>query len=458
MPRLSGEEISKKAKSNLDYTRKFLQMTQIYTIPFVSFFGTPATMSKGIDSSLGLVQQLGGIGNNIETDVVVYEHMDKEGISSEIITAKTAFGLYDYLKKKGLKIENGSIPVLNKYIGKEYAFIASWITDNSINKVNNPDNLTEGLFKIRPTRNDPYKTRGIFVTFPTKEIYFPLLPTSVYGSKTVPATIRINGYVSPKIFQDIKNYTKIDYYVDSYANFSEDLRNFYNGENKNVKYTKIEINAPSKFLTDDLWISNVTPIKTNYSTFFAMHSITSALLLLILSSVITGILTGWIIFKELRKNIIKLGLIGLSNCLSILGLLITTMFAGTIENNENAEITLTEIKQKGYFWKRKLAIILLILDLPFLLISIFFLVNFDIFYTLDQLTASFVPYVVLIFVLLISRIKSEDKILFDQLKTFGYSSWSFQPKDRMKILFIPIFSISYIVISWCLVKFVWFIV
>jgi predicted PurR-regulated permease PerM len=38
LPQLSGEEISKKAKSNLNYTRKFLQMTQLYTIPFLLFF------------------------------------------------------------------------------------------------------------------------------------------------------------------------------------------------------------------------------------------------------------------------------------------------------------------------------------------------------------------------------------------------------------------------------------
>jgi len=34
-------------------------------------------------------------------DVVVYEHLEKEGMISQIITAKNAFALYDYLKSKG---------------------------------------------------------------------------------------------------------------------------------------------------------------------------------------------------------------------------------------------------------------------------------------------------------------------------------------------------------------------
>lgn len=445
LPQLSGEEISKKAKSNLDDTTKFLQMTQVYTIPFISLFGTLRTTGKGFDNTLGAPE---GIGRNVEQDVVVYEHLEKEGITSEIITAKTASGLYDYLKDKGLKIESGSIPVLDNYIGKEYSFVASWISS--------PE-------KIISAQN-----RGVFVTFPTKDIYFPMLPTSVYGSKTVPATIRVIGHVSPKVFQDIKSYTKTEYYIDSYASFAEDLRNFYNGQNKNIKYTKIEINAPSKFLTDDLWISNFSPVKTYYSTFVAKHPVVGAILLLIISSLITGIFAGWIIFRALRKNIFKLGLVGLSNCLSIFGLLITTTLVDTKGGNESVEPLLTEIKQKGYFWKRKLATILLLADLPFLVISLFAIPSLiaelvdlfgpGYFYETEQFILVLVSVAVLVFSLIIRRIKPEDKNLFEQLKLNNYSSWLFQPKDRAKIIFVPLFSISFLIISWLLVKLVGFTV
>jgi len=447
LPQLSGEEISKKAKSNLDDTTKFLQMTQLYTIPFISFYGTLGTTEKGLDNSLGVPQ---GLGRNVEQDVIVYEHLDKEGISSEIITAKTANGLYDYLKSKGLKIESGSIPVLDNYIGKEYSFIASWISS--------------------PKQIISANQRGVFVTFPTKDIYFPLLPTSVYGSKTVPATLRIIGHVSPKVFQDIKSYTKTDYYVDSYASFADDLKNFYSGQNQNIKYTKIEINSPSKFLTDDLWINNQAPVKTYYSTFVAKHPIVSAIILFILSSIIAGILAGLIIFRDLRKNPIKLGFIGLSNFLTLLGLLITTVLVGTKNKNESVESLLVEIKQKGYFWKRRVATILFFVAIPFLVFGLFALSSLirEIGYSsMRYFMSDFVIPILIIYVLpisaliisfMIKRIKIEDRNLFEQLKFAGYSSWSFQPKDKMKYIFVPVFSVSFLIISWLLVKLVGFTV
>jgi hypothetical protein len=104
------------------------------------------------------------------------------------------------------------------------------------------------------------------------------------------------------------------------------LKNFYSGQTKNVKYTKIDISAPSKFLTDDLWIRRHSPVKTYYSSFVAMHPAICTIPLLLLSSFITGILAGWVVFKELRKNIVQLGLIGLSNCLSLVGLIVVTHF------------------------------------------------------------------------------------------------------------------------------------
>jgi hypothetical protein len=521
LPRLSGEEISKKAKSNLDDTTKFLQMTQLYTIPFVLFSQTLGTAgTKGFDNALGAPQ---GLGRGIEQDVVVYEHLEKEGIISEIITAKTANGLYDYLKNKGLKVESGSIPVLDNYIGKEFSFVASWISSpekiisaediknnlyiyfsskyrypkffslvdslkQKYSEFNQANNSTDYLKSqqggtvlqelTQAIQNDPsiivdtynknqnvVNQRGVFVTFPTKEIYFPLLPTSVYGSKTVPATIRVIGYVTPKVFQDIKSYTKTEYYVDSYASFADDLKNFYNGQNQNIKYTKIEINAPSKFFTEDLWLKNQVPIKTFYSTFVAKHPVVSALILFIFSSIIAGILAGLVAFKDLRRKPIKLGLIGLSNFLTILGLLITTVLVGTKNKNESVEPLLNELKQKGYFWKRRVATILFFFAIPFLVFGLFALPSlirelsysmryFDFSDFIPVLIIYILPIIALIVSFLIKRIKPEDKNLFEQLKLSSYSSWSFRPKDKLKSAFVPIFSITFLIISWLLVKFV----
>lgn len=313
LPQLSGEKISTKANLNAVKIITFLQMTQIYTIPYILSYG-PLGLSIVDAWRPSTFGTPAGIDKSIESDVVVYQHLEKEGLTSEIITAKTATGLYNYLRGKGLEVESGSIPVLDNYIGKEYSFVASWISSS--------ENIISGQ-------------RGVLVTFPTKNIYFPMLPTSVYGSKIIPVTIKIIGHVSPKIFQDIKSYTKINYYINSYVSFTDNLKNFYNGQNQNVKYTKIEINAPSNFFTEDLWIDRRTPLKTYYLTFIVEHSIVTAIILLILSSIMAGLLAGMIVFRDLRKNPVKLSLIGLSNCLTLIGLLITTVIVSTKEEDKS---------------------------------------------------------------------------------------------------------------------------
>jgi len=445
LPQLGGEEISGKAKSNLNNTTDFLQATQIYTIPLII-----SSMLEGNPNNGPTISGVTGASpktkrQGTERDVVVYKHLEKEGMISEIITAKTADGLYNYLKNKGLKIESGSIPVLNNYIGKEYSFVVSW---------------------INPSKDVISGQRGIFVTFPTQDIYFPMLPTSVYGSKIIPVTIRIIGYVSPKIFQTIKNYTKTKYYIGDYSSVY-DLKNFYSGQNQNIKYTKIKINAPSNLLTDDLWISRQAPLKTYYSTFVARYPIVTTIILLILSSILTGILVGLIIFRELRKNITKLGLIGLSNCLSIFGLLMATVLISTKKKNESIDPLLAKIKQKGYVWKRKLATVLLFVYFPFLIFGAIFLNYIPQDSISDFHRNAIIPIIISVIPLLVflvfglfirKRIKPEDKDLFEQLKLNNYSSWSFQPKDKMKIVFIPVFSISFLIISWLLVELVKFTV
>jgi len=447
-PRLSGEEISKKAKSNLFDIKKVLPATQIYTIPFISWWRGD-TYKAPAEGMLGIPT---GIGRTIETDVIVHEHLEKEGITTEIITAKTAQALYRYLQNKNLKAEEGSIPVLDHYIGKEFTFVVSWISETNI--------------AIPGAQS---KQRGVSVTFPAQKIYYPLLPTSVYGSEIVPTTIRIIGHRSPKIFKDIKNYTKTEYFIDNYVSFGEELKSFYDSPIKNVKYTKIEIKAPSKYLTDDLWINSGAPLKTYYSSFVAQHALFSGILLLILSSIITCVIAGWIIFRDLRsKNgTLKLALVGLSNCLSIIGLAITTVLFKTKEKDESVTSLLNEIKQKGYVWKRRLAVILFFAALPFLGFGVVVLPSFiqqTIRYglrsgdTMPVIIVYVIPLLVLIFALFIKRIKTEDKSLFIQLKSVGYSSWSFNPKDKMKFIFVPLFSVSFLVISWLIIKLVEFTV
>lgn len=529
LPILRGEEISQKAQSNLDDALGFLQASQIFTIPFslTHSLGGSSSFDGGMPASTGLG---GSFKNATRQDVVVYEHLEKEGITSEIVTARTAQGFNEYFSKKGLKIESSSIPVLQNYIGKEYSFVVSWI--DQINIDLSRDEIDELIYEIDTSPDSRFEwlgiaakpliknlkvkfpdfankieqiprmqkyflsdeqveyvkqyikenpsilrvlekyddQKGVFVSFPTDKIFFPLMPTSVYGSKIVPAEIRVMGHVTPDVFSDIESFTKTEYFHDESIQVDKDLKAFYGGSPFDIKYTKIGINAPSKFFTADLWIKNIAPAKTFYQMFLASQFLIVVFSLIILCSLLAGALVGWLLFREWRntEGMKKFGLIGLANCLTILGMIALLLPSKTKKDAEDVSFLIGEIKGKGYFWKRRILLGVIIVDFPFLLLSLLlllfvlpqefsrmFIYNDSVFESLLSfpILLTFIPIIVfLVALFLAGNIKKEDLPLFDELRHKKYSTWTFQPKDKRKIWFIVVYSIVFLIISWTIVK------
>jgi hypothetical protein len=473
LPLLQGEEISEKARMNLDDSKAWLQATQIYPIPF-AFLGRKMLGASSMPQSTGHSNSLGASSkDSIRPDVVVYEHLEKEGITSEIVTARTAQGFNEYFSGKGLKIDSSSIPVLQNYIGKNYSFVVSWIgaqSSLSAPAMQKPEvPYPPGYGYDYGSRNSNIKQKGVFVSFPTDKIFFPLMPTSVYGSKVVPAEVRVVGHVTPEIFSDIKSFTKTEYYWDEGISLDRDLKVFYNGPVTDVKYTKIEINAPSKFFTEDLWAGNSAPAKTYYQLFFAKQIWFTILVLLAICSVLAGIAAGWLLFREWRnrEGVKKFSLISFANFATILGIIAATLSAKTVKDTENVDSLIQSMKEKKYFWKRRVALGLIVADLPFLLLSVFAipvsLMQFinDIYspygYYRDSgdfwaVVLSFLPVIVLVVAWLLARIKKEDQQLVSDLRSKNYSAWTFQPKDGRKIWFMILFTILFLIISWFAVQ------
>lgn len=469
LPKLSGEEISLTAKKNFSNLNSVLQSTQVYTIPFilVKHFLGYSTTGKGFGRGLEMTS---GKIDEKAPNLIIHTHLEKEGVTSEIITAKTADALYDYLKGWGLNIKSGSVPILDYYIGKEFSFLASWITPQELLPTSNYQADYRPPYGIEEVTRSPVTQRGVFVTFPTQKIYYPLVPTSVYGNTIVPATIRVLGHVSPKIFADLKGYASVEYFTDKKSSPSTDLKDFFGKNPWNLKYTKIEIRAPSRLLTNDLWINPQAPLKTYYSTFVAKHPGICFLVLLFFSSMLAGMFTAPIVFVEFRNKeaLLKFGRLGLSNCLSLIGLSIATLLTKTKKITEEMVPLLKEIKQKGYFGRRKLSLVLTIIVLPFLPFFVPLALTLPIQlvgFVIDTINSrpSYYPikgslFFTTITVLVLGVIRKlhvinpQDQPLFDCLKQNHYSSWTFCPKDNRKFTFIFVFSLSFLLISWLLVK------
>ena len=531
LPYLDGKNISIAANQNLrQYIYPaFIGSQLLYNIPFL------VTESIEPLKTYSFTDVLFFDGEENE-DISVYSHLDKEGISSEIITAKTSTGLYTYLQNKGLNIEKGTISTLESYMGENYSFIVSWINTSDmellsqnikkildmyfsdieilpkfsvlIEKLKGEDpnfhkvrdgavylasNEGSATFEkmIKEIQKDSslleeltgknniitiVAQKGVFVTFPTKEAYFPLIPTSAYKNKMVPAQIKIIGNVTPKVFDDIKEYTDIRYYIDKDISFDYELKDFYDKGEKPIEYTQVEIRAPSKAFTQDLWFRNQTTMKVRFLKFLANYPVIFAIVIFLASSIVSSILSGVIVFKNLRKNILKLCSIGIFNIFTITGFIAAISLTSTKAENPEAANLISELKLKGYYTKRRTALVLYIMCVPFFIYGIILALamvrgivgtysNFIYYqeYNLARylpivslIILSFMFYILPITALLLNsfleKIKTEDKILFEQIGMLGYSTWSFTPKDKFKILFVFLFSAFFLMISLTLLR------
>ncbi len=345
IPNLSGEEVIEKAKQNIRDISRTLRMTQIYPI-FLEretyHYGPPILELLGKNVSWEEIQ--------MRQDVTVHEHLEKEGMTTEIITAKNSKALYAYLAEKGPELKKGTFPMFDYYIGKDYTFVCSWMTKKVITLGQEKKDEVKEIWEPVPPNKWPVqqKQRGVFITFPTDKIYYPLYPTSIYESKKIPINIRVLDYVKPKLYGTIKPYTKeVKYYWQSYG-LGNEFEDFYRGDN--IKYTKIEINAPSKYLTEDLWMKRGTPPTVAVADLFAKHPLIDYFLAAILWSAVAGVIAGLIIFKKSRK-IKRYALLGLCNVFSIIGLVVGTIFTQTkkIEKEKKEKIKeyQKELKEMG---------------------------------------------------------------------------------------------------------------
>ncbi|MBC7328225.1 DUF2330 domain-containing protein [bacterium] len=192
LPEFQGDDIISTAKEVLENTRNSLLISQIYTLPLIAFY-----RSKQIERELAFVPGAGTIRPGAKAPpLIVHEHIEKGGMVVEKITARYPRALYDYLRKKGFRINEGAIPVIDYYIGKDYTFIVAWLAK---------------------THTEEAKAQGIYVEFPTARIYYPLLPTSIYGAKVIPAKIYLMGLYTPEITPNLKPLTKITHCFGRYS-------------------------------------------------------------------------------------------------------------------------------------------------------------------------------------------------------------------------------------------------
>jgi hypothetical protein len=153
------------------------------------------------------------------------------------------------------------------------------------------------------------------------------------------------GYVEPELYSQIASYTETNYYVQNFYYNAYGLGEFY-GDSQSEDYTKIEIEAPSKYFTKDLWITEGAPAKVGYASLIysaiSAHPIISGFLLLAIISSLAGAATGFILFRDWKKY----AKIGLANIFTIIGLIIAIALTPTRKIEEGLK---RRLKKEGLF-------------------------------------------------------------------------------------------------------------
>jgi hypothetical protein len=348
-PSFTGVDVQRSAAEKLSGAFSLMRYTQGYPLLYI-----PPSTRRGEAG----ISSIGGGPATVETEeVTVYSKVEKMGLTTELISTTEGNAFHDYLSTKGLNLAEAHISLLDSYIGQDYSFVVAYVSDLEQFKAeteaiwweridyyershfeweveyfveeNNWDEITAAKYinQVHGTDVIPIvNMASLSITFPTERMYYPLKPTSLYGSRIVPATIVVLGHVSPDFYPDIENTSEAEYYTSEEYRPAENLRWLFNGESEvhGLQYTKISLNPEASALTEDLWIDPSTPLSVSMANLVYEHSTALALILFALCSVLASMIASVITYR--RNTSKKLALWGLWNFSTLVGFIVATKF------------------------------------------------------------------------------------------------------------------------------------
>ncbi len=492
-PNLHGYDVEEEAKETVSETFMVMRLTQIYTFPLFI-----------VSKSSGMLLGASTWGND---GVTVHQRIEKMGLTTELISAADSQSFSDYLARKDLELPGEFKSILDEYIGKEYSFVITWISDTEKFRQQNPITYIQSLveegkiseaksflnslpyedgsetgriyerikellndtrldgrmisadisYYIRFSRMDFVSTKGntigVFIRFPTEKIYYPLKPTSVYGDTKIPTVIYVMGHVTPELYPEIKTMgirlspktkeKQVNYFVERHYDVPDELSLFFNHKTRieNLKYTKIKIDTPSKYLTRDLWIKDTPPLKLRIVDFVTKFPFWCGLFFFIVCSCLASLLAGIVLFRDTNISKRKFALLGLFNILTLFGFGTASYFLRTKEASKEVKdyiskngISAFENPAKKYYFTLSVFACLSIL--------LFFLREFE----LSNILVAFIilimfPITILAMLMLFFKL-SRENLKKEHESNPDTNKASYNVIDIKKLLFLIVFNLS----------------
>lgn len=314
LPEFDGSDVRKLARQSIARVFSVLAASQIYPLAFMRELPGFSMHDGGYGD--GAAGSLGFMGGG--SDIDVHERIEKLGLTTELITARDRDAPFDYLKTKGLDLPDEARVILGEYVGADYSFVVSWISDTARFQRDSGDEWTD---------ERAIKQVALSVAFRTDSIYFPLKLTSLYGSERVPIVINVLGYVTPELYGGLKPYAKTNCCVEEDYNVGSEVRSFFNDRDyfARLRYTAVEINAPAKFLTQDLIIQNVPPRGVRFSDRLYRSALPVGLLVLAVVSLLASALSALVVFLRDPSSRRTFTWLGLWNFLTLVGVAVAVI-------------------------------------------------------------------------------------------------------------------------------------
>ena len=262
--------------------------------------------------------------------VTVHEVVESYGLTSYVVTVTDADSLCQFLTDIGAKLSTEMRAtleaVLEHYINpsergfslaRSFSFVVSRVSMRSITGDEVPVNTSSTEVNSNASRMPYVQPRGlgIVIMFPSDAPYYPLIPTSVYGSKIVPLKLYVDGLWDPLILgQPLSAFTSVEHFVSSHISIYTypDVQPISGTELS--EYTLVTMDPPSKYLTTDLTFgpASLARLGVNFSW------VVGILIFLICSVAASGIASILLGARSVH-DVANWSVIGLSNSLSVLG-------------------------------------------------------------------------------------------------------------------------------------------
>ncbi|OGS55321.1 MAG: hypothetical protein A3K60_00535 [Euryarchaeota archaeon RBG_19FT_COMBO_56_21] len=329
---LDGYFLSSLARREVDEKFAWVYGSQLY--PLLALGMTLGTQTGEYGGRPILSKEIEGTSEGF-TGVVISEHVEAFGLSSELISASNSSAIDGYLVEKGLELPQLALELLDGYVGQEYSFVISWISD--IDEFKSQSQLQLGY--------SGYVYRlGVSVTFPATRMYYPLKLTSIYDDQEIPMIIQVLGRANPIRFEDNDEQKLVDayqcldpsYYVNEQNAwfFKNELRarNLDMGGISDVEFTIITMTGPSNYLTEDLWIEPEWGLSAAATNLVYHNSWIVILAALVVASVLASVTAGWIVYRPFGPDLMMFAALGFMNLLTFAGM-IAAVYVFDIEKN-----------------------------------------------------------------------------------------------------------------------------